>query len=360
MKKTMILASGLQSGGTTLVSSCFLKHPDLDGVLDMASDRIEVNLSRVSTSLTWVKMTTVAFSWQEVAEVYAIEGFEVYPLLIVRNPFDAWASLKNKWYGLNSTTAEDPPLFLRFRRFLHDWQFFMQKGYPIIQFESFISNPEQALKRACKSLPIEFHSGMLEKDTDLSGIAYVTESNASFVDSLNKGISNQIATRARSIDETEYAWILENMHELLAYYQYENSHNVVPASPNQGLAPQPFDSRRYLGFGPRASDRKVSRQLSSLIVTCQRALTAGKPLYIYGACELGEYLHGVLHSENIPVTGFVDSYSDIGRKFCGLEVSQFDSSRHCDSVFIVASFHHATTIRELLNLHMPDDAIFTF
>ena len=78
--KPMILATGTQSGGTTLVSAAFLKHPELDGILDMASDRIEVNLSAVTTPVTWVKMTTIAFRWQEVASVYDMHGYKPYPM----------------------------------------------------------------------------------------------------------------------------------------------------------------------------------------------------------------------------------------------------------------------------------------
>ena len=66
------------------MSHSFLKHPELDGILDMASDRIEMNLARVSAPVVWVKMTTIAFRWEEVAAVYEQQGYEVYPLLIFR------------------------------------------------------------------------------------------------------------------------------------------------------------------------------------------------------------------------------------------------------------------------------------
>ena len=159
-KLKMILCSGLQSGGTTLVSWCFLQRPDMSGTLDMWSEGILL-MPYVDTRYGWCKMTTSCFRWQEVAEFYKEQGWSVQPLIVVRDVRSAYASIITKPYGVNGTTAADPPLRIRFKRFLSDWEEFRKNGWPIISFESFISNPQSVLKKCCQDLGIEWNEDML-------------------------------------------------------------------------------------------------------------------------------------------------------------------------------------------------------
>src|SRR5690242_18747883 len=117
MNRRMILCAGLQSGGTTLVSWCFLQRADTNGVLDMAHDNLRVNFEAVTTPVVWVKMTVGAFRWSDVCQMYRDLGWQPEPLLVVRDVRATFASLMKKDYGFNGTTAEEPPLRMRFRRF---------------------------------------------------------------------------------------------------------------------------------------------------------------------------------------------------------------------------------------------------
>lgn len=347
-RQPLILATGLQSGGTTVVSHSFLKHPELDGILDMASDRIEMNLARVSAPVVWVKMTTIAFRWEEVAAVYEQQGYEVYPLLIVRNPFDAWASLKHKWYGLNGVTAEDPPLMLRFSRFLKDWLQFKQHGWPVMCFEDFVANPEAALNKACEALPIEFNAAMLEAKSNVDDIAYVSESNASFAENLSQGVVGNVAKRIATLAEDEVNWLQTTFSQMIDEFGYSNRHGVDAS--RRELAPNPFDSRRYLGFGPQVLAKKVSAKLPSLINACTEAHTLKRPVVIYGKGDFGEYLLTLLNEHGVEVNCVIDTY--VTEKDSLLHVSVFppDKLNTLDNPFVVvASFMHASSIVDTLS-----------
>src|ERR1043165_9078124 len=95
----MILAAGLQSSGTTLISWCLLQRQDTDGVLDMENDVIEVSLGAATKPVLWIKMTIGAFRWLDVAEVYRDLGWNPEPLLIVRDVRVRYDSLMKKDYG---------------------------------------------------------------------------------------------------------------------------------------------------------------------------------------------------------------------------------------------------------------------
>ncbi|NCP65365.1 MAG: sulfotransferase [Paraglaciecola sp.] len=344
MAKKMILATGLQSGGTTLVSYAFLNHPQLDGILDMASDRIEVNFDKVKTPITWVKMTTIAFRWEEVAEVYKTLGYDVVPLLIVRNPFDAWASLKNKWYGLNGVTAEDPPLLLRFRRFFNDWQLFKDNAWPIIQYEDFLLDPEKVLRTACQQLNISFDPQMLEAGQDLNSIAYVSESNESFVKHLQQGPDKRLNESVKSLEKSEHDWIASALAALNDSYAYSNKHRVL-ADVAHALAPNAFDSRRYLGFGRRVLERKVSSKLLSLMPHLQMKQQTGWQVVLYGAGEFALYLYKQLQVAGIQVDNVVDSYAKQGQTLFDLPVNNPDSLHNQQKLCVlIASLSSADEI----------------
>jgi hypothetical protein len=341
-KQPLILATGLQSGGTTVVSHAFLKHSQVDGILDMASDKIEMNFARVTLPIVWVKMTSIAFRWEEVAEIYRLQGYEVYPLLIVRNPFDAWSSLKNKWYGLNSVTAEDPPLILRFRRFLQDWMLFTNKGWPIIKFENFIADPTRTIQKACTQLPIEFESSMLSLDNE-QDIAYVNETNESFETNKSKGIVNDVAHRVGELSHCEVNWISASFSVFNDSYGYLNRHIVVDEPTS--LLPQPYDNRRSLGFGTQAFRHKVSSQIPYLLKRCEEATAKNQPIIIYGNCELGEYLISVLQRENIKQLVIMDSFAITGDQLLGYDVlSPACLSEVIDGLFVIASFKNSQLI----------------
>jgi hypothetical protein len=173
--RRMILCAGLQSGGTTLVSWCFLQRRDTNGVLDTPSDVIQPAFERVKEPIVWVKMTIASFRWLDICETYGDLGWEPEPLLVVRDVRAAYSSLMKKKYGVNGTTAEDPPLRMRFRRFLQDWELFRTNGWPIFKFEDLIQEHRVALMRVCADLSLPWDEGMILWPKKPSLIAYGKE-----------------------------------------------------------------------------------------------------------------------------------------------------------------------------------------
>ena len=221
----MILCSGLQSGGTTLISWCFLQRPDMNGILDMWSEGILL-MPYVSTRLSWCKMTTSCFRWQEVADFYSDQGWHVRPLLVVRDVRSAYSSLRKKPYGLNGTTAEDPPLRIRFKRFLNDWEEFKANDWPIVKFESLISDPEDTLQKCCSQLELPYYDDMMLWPKNHDEVYGFEESNETFLGSLSGKtledslINTKSAVQTRGIAKEDLIWLEETFHA----YNKENGY----------------------------------------------------------------------------------------------------------------------------------------
>ena len=158
---TFYLCGGLQGSGSTLVSWCFLQRADLHGVLDGTFDLAPSLPAKRPGQSAWYKTTIACFRLAELAEHYADFGWEVRPLLVVRDVRKVWASLVGKPYGRNGTTAEDPPLRMRFRRLLADWQYFRAQNLPILKFENLVEEPQATLQQACGSLGLTWDPSML-------------------------------------------------------------------------------------------------------------------------------------------------------------------------------------------------------
>jgi hypothetical protein len=211
----MILCAGLQSGGTTLASWCFLQRADCDGVLDMKRDVLQTDLSRATQPLTWVKMTVSSFRWLEVQEQYRDMGWAPEPLLIVRDVRSAFASLQSRSYGFNGTTAEDPPLRMRFRRFLLDWQLFRENDWPILKFEELVIEPDATLQRACEDLHLPWDDAMVKWPKSLNDIAYVGTPNRRFASSIVAGNLHDaidvdaLTLNVETVPPVEHAWLEE-------------------------------------------------------------------------------------------------------------------------------------------------------
>jgi hypothetical protein len=187
-KRRMILCAGLQSSGTTLISWCFLQRRDTNGVLDMAHDNIRVSFDAVREPIVWCKMTIGAFRWQDVSGLYGDLGWNPEPLLVVRDVRAVFASLMRKDYGFNGTTAEEPPLRMRFRRFLEDWRVFSANGWPILKYEDFLLNDRAVLEKTCAALQLVWDDSMIIWPKKLTDIAYVgPDPNQTFAKSIVKG-----------------------------------------------------------------------------------------------------------------------------------------------------------------------------
>jgi hypothetical protein len=224
--KRMILCGGLQSGGTTIISWCFLQRRDTNGVLDMGSI-IHASFDRITEPIVWVKMTIGAFRWLDVCETYEDLGWDVAPLLVVRDIRNTYCSLMTKSYGFNGLTAEEPPLRMRFRRFLMDWQLFRERGWSIIKFEEFLQDPRSVLRRACDDLNIPFDTGMVSWPKTLPDIAHVLyQPNRTFTAQMEKGALEDALLREKSkidisnLPESELDWLEQTFAQYNAVQGY--------------------------------------------------------------------------------------------------------------------------------------------
>lgn len=245
----LILCSGLQSGGTTLVSWCFLQRPDMSGILDMSSEVIQL-MPYLDTPLGWCKFTTCCFRWEDVADFFRDQGWVIRPLLVVRDVREAYCSLRTKPYGLNGMTAEDPPLRLRFRRFLRDWEQFRSNGWPIMRFESLLAEPRVTLEDCCKQLGIPWYDDMIDWPKPISNINGIELANLTFRTSLSSEglkqtiIPKQKGTSLKNISADDLAWLEETFYE----YNRENNYSLHNASVELKAVPDRpsfFVSKRY-------------------------------------------------------------------------------------------------------------------
>ena len=95
-KKALILCGGLQSGGTTLVSYCFLQRADTDGVLDADNDLLPTLDPNLARPFAWYKTTISSFRLSEIADHYRDAGWNVRTLLVLRDLRSVWASLRRE------------------------------------------------------------------------------------------------------------------------------------------------------------------------------------------------------------------------------------------------------------------------
>ncbi len=274
----LILCSGLQSGGTTLVSWCFLQRPDMSGILDMSSDVIQL-MPYLDTPLGWCKITTSCFRWDDVADFFRDQGWVIRPLLVVRDVREAYCSLRTKPYGLNGMTAEDPPLRLRFRRFLRDWEQFRANGWPIIRFESLLADPVVTLQDCCKQLGIRWYDDMIDWPKPIDNINGVELANITFRTSLSsEGLQKSIIPKNKLTHLTEIsANDLEWLENTFLEYNQENNYSLHNPSVEFESAPDRpsfFVSKRHTQPSERAVFLKRIAHCNAELAKCKGRLAA--------------------------------------------------------------------------------------
>jgi hypothetical protein len=258
----MILCAGLQSGGTTLISWCFLQRRDTNGVLDIPGDMIQPSFEKVKEPILWAKQTVVSFRWLDIYETYRDLGWEPEPLLIVRDARAVYSSLRKKPYGINGTTAEDPPLRMRFRRFLRDWELFRANGWPIIKFENFVQEPRAVLRKVCADLSLPWDEGMILWPKRLSEIAYFKErQNKTFEGSIEKNhlaaatLRDRAEVRIDGLPRSELEWLEETFSAYNSFHRYPQE--VRPTL--QEDIPVSMAAPRYEGTGREWYYREMER-----------------------------------------------------------------------------------------------------
>ncbi len=219
----------------------------MNGVLDGDTDLIPRLPIALNARFAWYKTTISSFALQDQIACLEDEGFGVSPLLLVRDVRAVWNSLAHKHYGRNGITAEDPPLRLRFRRFLSSWQYAMERDIPLLKYEDFIQQPEALLKRSCEALSLPWDEGMLSWPKPAKDIADMRHGNATFRDSDKQGLLTAIK-QPRSgflgdIHGQDLDWLDEyfaEFNQLMGYPAQLSSVNRLPGR----LVPEWPQSRR--------------------------------------------------------------------------------------------------------------------
>ena len=222
---TLYLCGGLQSSGSTLASWCFLQRSDMNGVLDAGNDMLPWFDPRGCTNPLWCKTTIGCFRLIELVHYFEDYGWNVRPLLIVRDVRKVWASLVEKPYGRNGVTAEDPPLRLRLRRFLSDWELFRDQGWPILRYESLLVDPERTLRQACKDLDLPWEDGMMRWPKSPQEIACTDNGNRTFWTTRGKDLQETIHShverfKPQVVAADDWAWLEEVFSEFNTANRY--------------------------------------------------------------------------------------------------------------------------------------------
>ncbi len=213
----LYLCAGPQSSGSTVVSWCFLQRADLDGVFDARND-ILPKIPPVAAPRVWCKITISSFRFSEMKAYYEDEGWEVHPLLVARDVRAVFNSLSKKHYGRNGITAEEPPLRMRLRRFKEDWALFQRMGWPVVRYETLVSDPEQTLRRACEQLALPWDEGMMTWPKQKEALAAPGHGNptfrqnvgATFAETVNPSLA---ALTTRNVPPNDLAWMEQEFAE---------------------------------------------------------------------------------------------------------------------------------------------------
>jgi hypothetical protein len=252
-EKALILCGGLQSSGTTLVSYCFLQRGDTDGVLDADNDLLPALDRQLARPFAWYKTTISSFRLSEIARHFRDAEWDVRTLLVLRDLRAVWASLRRKSYGRNGITAEDPPLRLRVRRFIEDWQNAPATGTVLLRYEDFVKAPESSLQQVCTQLGLPWDSAMLTWPKAAERIADRKNGNGSFWNSCDTNLLETLAQyRVKPVQQAlpsaELDWLESEFRDFNKVCGYPLHWNAAATDELAGVAlhePRFEVTRRY-------------------------------------------------------------------------------------------------------------------
>jgi hypothetical protein len=250
--RTLYVAAGLQSSGSTLLSWCFLQRQDMNGYLDANNDRLADIPADVGAPFVWYKTTICCFRLSDIVSHYQDMGWQVRPLLLIRDVRFVWDSLVRKPYGRNGTTAEDPPLRVRLRRFKDDWEHFRRMRWPIVRFESLLIEPENTLRETCRSLGLPWDPGMMTWAKDPAHIADTRHGNETFRASRGSSLLATVMAQPKVLNHT----LADDLKWLETEFEEFNIANHYPLSLPSTIAAQ------------RATQRAIPRY--SVTRDCER------------------------------------------------------------------------------------------
>ena len=201
---------------------------------------------------TWCKFTIACFRFTEVQRHFEDEGWTVRPLLVVRDVRAVFDSLIRKPWGRNGTTADDPPLRLRMRRFREDWESFRQNNWPVLCYEDLVSDGVGVLRKACDQLELPWDEGMVSWPKPADRIADPKFGNPTFADSRSQGLLKSLkpslaSVATKHIPPDDLQWLESEFAEMNKALGY--ALRIPPAGdPSQAerrAVPRFENSRRY-------------------------------------------------------------------------------------------------------------------
>ena len=280
--RPLYLCAGLQSSGSTVVSWCFLQRADMDGVFDARND-ILPDIPDVPAPRVWCKITISSFRFSEMKAYYEDEGWEVRPLLVVRDVRAVFNSLVKKHYGSNGITAEEPPLRMRLRRFKEDWELFRKNEWPTIRYETLVLEPEATLRRTVEQMGLEWDDGMMTWPKQKDDIAAPRHGSPTFRASLGASFKETVKPslaelRVGNVPPDDLEWMEREFEEFNRASGYvEHATPAVPAGgepPQRRAVPRWENTRRY-----RKSQRpftKIQAAVSKLASNVKGAVSGKK------------------------------------------------------------------------------------
>jgi hypothetical protein len=224
----------------------------MNGILDAENDILPKIGPRIGRPRVWYKTTISCFRLSELAWHYRCHGWQVYPLLVVRDVRSVWASLLKKPYACNGITAEDPPLRMRLYRFKEEWQRFREMNWPILRYESLLEEPEKALHAACDALHLAWDEAMVTWPKPDSAIADTRWGSETFRDTRGRDLFETIAQHCErpnmvTLPVADLVWLEQDFRQ----FNRENGYPIrmraarCPETEQQRSAPSFQVTRRY-------------------------------------------------------------------------------------------------------------------
>lgn len=182
--KKIFLLEGLQSGGSSLVSTCFLQHPDANGILDLhhfnnlqgifKAHRKEIlkDFFMFKGKYFVVKFTCGHYNIHEMIESCDFLREKIIPVAITRDPrsvISSWlrrfGSLKNVYSGYTGRDGRfwdtEVKPWSRIIRFCEDISWYSKQGYPVVIYEKLCVDPEKTLMAVCDQIGMPYRRDMV-------------------------------------------------------------------------------------------------------------------------------------------------------------------------------------------------------